>query len=77
MSVGGGFQLLFFPKDSYSGDPIEPPLAYIESLTGAMYLAEPAELTEYARVWDDVKSRALDPQATRKLITTTMEGLPQ
>jgi transcriptional regulator with XRE-family HTH domain len=75
MASSGGFSLLSFPSDPISGNPIEPPLGFVDSPTGAMYLTKPAEVSVYDLIWADLRSNAVDQDATRKAITTALEGL--
>jgi hypothetical protein len=72
--ASGSFILLHFPRDPISDEPLEPPMAYSDSLTGAMYLTKPAEVHSYRLVWADVLNNALDPDASRSVITTFLEG---
>jgi transcriptional regulator with XRE-family HTH domain len=74
-AASGGFSLLEFPADSITGQPLEPPLAYVDSLTGAMYLTKPDEVGAYQLAWEDVERAALDGAASRAAIITAMEGL--
>ncbi|WP_345718782.1 helix-turn-helix transcriptional regulator [Kineosporia mesophila] len=73
--ASGGFILLHFPRDPISGEPLEPPMAYSDLLTGAMYLTKSAEVESYQLVWSDVMKSSLDPGASRMLIATFLEGL--
>jgi len=73
--AASAFSMLDFPTDPHTGEPLEPPLAYVDTLTGAMYLNKPGEVSAYQLVWDDLGKRALDGTASRKLITTVLEGL--
>lgn len=75
MASGVGFILLRFPRDPISGDVMEPPLAYVESPTGAMYLTKPTEVDVYNAIWDDLDRRALDLEDSRRLITTLLKGM--
>jgi transcriptional regulator with XRE-family HTH domain len=75
MTAGAGFNILDFPPNPGGGEPIEPPLAYVESLTGAMYLTEPPEVNSYEQIWDDLLQRALDPETSREIITSALKGL--
>jgi transcriptional regulator with XRE-family HTH domain len=68
MSASGGFSLLGFPEDPVTGQPLEPPLAYVDSLTGAMYLTKPDEVSAYQLAWDDLDRKALDTGASHDLI---------
>lgn len=71
--TSNGFSLLRFPSDPH-GNPVEPPLAYDEALTGARYMHKPAENAEYDRVWSDIEGKALDVSASKELILSVMEG---
>jgi hypothetical protein len=73
MAACGPFTVLDFPADPV-GDPIEPPLAYAESLTGAMYLNKPDEVAAYRLAWDDIEKRALDERSSSEFITKAQEG---
>lgn len=73
MSASGAFKLLDFPIDPRSGDRLERPLAYVDTLTGAIYLNKPDEVRAYRLVWDDLAARALDESGSRDLITTRLE----
>ncbi len=73
MTAANSFQLLSFPDDP-SGEPIEPPLAYVDTLTGAMYLQKPDELSAYEQVWRDIGKKALSASESKKLITSALEG---
>jgi len=57
-----------------AGDPLEPPLAYAESLTGAMYLNKPDEVAAYRLAWDDIEKRALDERSSSEVITKAQKG---
>lgn len=74
MAACGPFTLLNFPTDS-RGEPMEPPLAYAESLTGALYLQKPSEIAAYTMVWEDIERRSLDETASRELFTNALKGL--
>jgi transcriptional regulator with XRE-family HTH domain len=76
MASSGGFSLLHFPSDP-GGSPMEPPLSYIDSPTGAMYLTKPEEVAVYDLIWLDLTTHAGDQEATRQTITTALKGLTQ
>jgi hypothetical protein len=76
LGAGGGFCLLDFPADSLSHQQLEPPLAYLDSPTGAMYLTKPAEVNTYYLIWDDLMTRVLSPDDSRVAITAKLEGQP-
>jgi hypothetical protein len=72
--IASQFILMQFPTDP-KGDPIEPPMAYIETLTGSVYLHSPAEIAAYDRVWNELERVALHADDSRDLIKEIMEGL--
>ena len=67
-SVAGAFVLLNFPDDS-----AEPSTVYAESLTGALYLDKPDEVTVYEEAWAVLEAHALDVSRSRELLTTIAE----
>ncbi len=70
------FSLLDFPADPHTREPLEPPLAYVDTLTGAMYLNKPDEVKAYHLVWEDLDKRAaLDEAKSRELITAALKGI--
>lgn len=71
--IGTPFELLTFPNDDATGEPIEPPLVYVDTFTGGASLNEDAALEEYRSVWDDVSHRALDAPTSREWLTTAMK----
>ena len=73
--MASAFTLLDFPNDDRTGDLLEPPLVYVDTLTGAMYLNKPDEVSAYELAWRDLVQRALDEEASRKMINSVMEGL--
>jgi len=73
--AASAFSMLDFPTDPHTGEQLEPPLAYVDTLTGAMYLNKPGEVSAYQLVWDDIGKRALDGASSREMITTALEGL--
>lgn len=74
--AASAFNLLDFP-DGPQGEPLEPPLTYVETLTGAMYLNKPDEVAAYELVWRDLKRKALGITASRELIEEALKGLEQ
>lgn len=70
--VSGAFTLLDFPKDQH-GEPLEPSLAYMDTLTGALYLQKPEEVSAYELVWRDLKKAALSTTDSKKLIASAIE----
>ncbi|MFJ2087524.1 helix-turn-helix domain-containing protein [Micromonospora chokoriensis] len=73
MAACGPFSILEFP-DAQPGQPLETPLAYAETLTGAMYLDKPEEVSAYQLAWDDLQKRALNQTASTKLIVKAQRG---
>ncbi|MEV5821588.1 helix-turn-helix transcriptional regulator [Micromonospora harpali] len=63
----GTFVLLDFPLSAL-GAPTEPPTVYVEGLTGALYLDQPAEIAAYERVWQGLESLALGEGQSAELI---------
>ena len=64
----GTFVLLDFPL--FGGSAARPSRrpVYVEGLTGALYLDQPAEIAAYERVWQGLDSLALDAQQSTELI---------
>lgn len=74
MAASTPFSLLDFPADPV-GEVLEPPLAYVDTLTGALYLNKPDESSAYRLIWEDLDDRAIDEAASKKMITTALEEL--
>jgi transcriptional regulator with XRE-family HTH domain len=74
-AMASPFALLNFPTAPLADEPTEPPLAYVDTLTGALYLSKPAEVHAYELAWADLETQALDEPTSRKLITTILEAL--
>lgn len=53
----------------------EPPLAYVETFTGAMYTQTAADVKAYDALWMDLEHRALPPEESRALITARWKEL--
>ncbi|WP_207922878.1 helix-turn-helix transcriptional regulator [Micromonospora sp. KC606] len=71
-AMAGAFSILEFPMDS-NGKEGEPPVAYLESATGAIYLDKPHETTAYNTIWADMTSRALNESRSKALIQQVAE----
>lgn len=71
-SMSGPFSMLDFPLDP-QGRPLEPPIAYVETTTGAIYLDKPREVDVYQRIWANVDDRALNQSRSIKLIQQVAE----
>jgi hypothetical protein len=48
-----------------------PSLVYVEGLVGFMYLERPQDLARYRGVFDQLRAKALTPQESVELISTT------
>ncbi len=70
--TAGGFSILEFPRDS-KGKEVEPPMAYLEAATGAIYLDKPHETAVYNSIWADLAGRALDASRSQSLIQHVAE----
>jgi len=68
------FAILDFPEDRRTGELLEPPLVYLDTMTAGMYLQKPEEVDTYRRAWDDLRKKALDTEASKNMITEAMEG---
>lgn len=77
MASSGGFSLLRFPRDPITGEVLEPPLAYLDSSTGAMYLTKPDEVRVYDVIWEDLCRRALSLEDSRRTIENLLKGMAQ
>ncbi|MFD6607311.1 helix-turn-helix domain-containing protein [Micromonospora chalcea] len=71
-AMAGAFSIMNFPRDR-SGKEIEPPVAYLEAATGAMYLDKPHEVAAYDAIWTDMASRALNESRSKSLIQQVAE----
>jgi transcriptional regulator with XRE-family HTH domain len=65
------FILLSFPLDRRGRS--EPPVAYTDSLTGALYLTDPAEVEAYDAVWEAIGSVAYDRDESFEAIWSIRE----
>ena len=75
MAAAVGFSILNFPVDSITKEPREPTYVYFDSLTGSMSFTKDIEVQAYDRAWQDMASKAENPQATRLAITKLLDGL--
>lgn len=66
-----GFVLLEFPQED--GEPLEPPVAYFETITGAIYLQGIEEVHVYRLNWDDLNRHALDEGSSASMIAAIMD----
>ncbi|WP_204000470.1 helix-turn-helix domain-containing protein [Micromonospora lutea] len=70
--TAGSFSILDFPRDS-KGREIEPPVAYLEAATGAIYLDKPHETAVYDSIWADMTRRVLNESHSKSLIQQVAE----
>ncbi|GIH10689.1 transcriptional regulator [Rhizocola hellebori] len=66
-AVAGTFYILDFPSNVGRAST-EPSTVYSESLTGAIYLDKPDELSAYEDVWSGLDVLALDKAESRNMI---------
>ncbi|MBB5824972.1 transcriptional regulator with XRE-family HTH domain [Micromonospora carbonacea subsp. aurantiaca] len=71
-AMSGAFSILEFPRDEH-GKEVEPPVAYLEAATGAIYLDKPHETAAYNTIWADMASRALNESRSQSLIQQAAE----
>lgn len=70
--TAGAFSILEFPSDS-KGREVEPPVAYLEAATGAIYLDKHHETAVYDAIWADITVRALNESRSKSLIQQVAE----
>jgi hypothetical protein len=68
--------ILDFPRETLVRDP-EPTTIYQELPTGSLYLDKTDEVETYSAIWSDLDRVALDPQASRALITQKVKERSQ
>ncbi|MFG1955594.1 Scr1 family TA system antitoxin-like transcriptional regulator [Micromonospora sp. NPDC048830] len=68
LAVHGGFDVLTFSD----GDP---PLGYIETLAGELFLESPEEIRRLTGVFEHLLSLALSPRESTRLIQEKKDGL--
>ncbi|MDM4723174.1 helix-turn-helix transcriptional regulator [Micromonospora sp. WMMA1363] len=73
--MASAFTLLDFPRDPHTSELLEPPLVYVDTLTGAMYLHKPDEVAAYELAWRDLVDRTLDEESSRRMINSALKGL--
>ncbi|WP_416905020.1 helix-turn-helix domain-containing protein [Micromonospora echinospora] len=69
-ALAGTFMMLSFPPGNRSKP--DPPVIYCESLTGALYLDRPEEVTAYEKVWTSLDALTLSTEESRQLIDKTL-----
>ncbi|WP_280259772.1 helix-turn-helix domain-containing protein [Nocardia abscessus] len=63
----GSFVMLDFPKHPIA-HLTEPPVVYIQELTGDLYLEKPEEIRRYRQTYADIQRSALNQERSRALI---------
>jgi transcriptional regulator with XRE-family HTH domain len=72
--LSGPFEILRFPVNGH-GDDTEPPTAYAEIFTGAIFLDKPAEIARYDQAFGAIWDTSLDDEASRELLLNAAEEL--
>lgn len=65
------FVLLDFGVDGpgkSKGKVVEPPVVYLETLTGSLYQQQPRVIERYHQTYETIRKQALDPVASRSLL---------
>jgi Domain of unknown function (DUF5753) len=68
LAVHGGFQILSFEKS-------DPPLGYIETLAGELFLESAEEIRKLGTVFDHLKTLAMSPRESITYIKEAAHGL--
>ncbi|MDM4719590.1 helix-turn-helix transcriptional regulator [Micromonospora sp. WMMA1363] len=68
----GAFSVLEFQQDD-NGKEVEPPVTYLETATGAIYLDKPHETAAYNAIWGDMAGRTLNESRSKSLIQQVAE----
>ncbi|BCK58449.1 helix-turn-helix domain-containing protein [Nocardia wallacei] len=63
----GPFVLLEFGSDA-TGEPLEPPVVYVENFAGDLYLEKHHVVRRYHQAYESIRSQALDAVASRNLL---------
>jgi transcriptional regulator with XRE-family HTH domain len=72
--LSGSFNILRFPPNGNGADS-EPPTAYNDLYTGALYLDKPQEIERYSDAFTGIWQQALDESSSRELIRQAAEAL--
>jgi hypothetical protein len=67
--MDGGFRILGFPE------PADPDVVYLENQAGSLYLEEEPEIDRYARMFNHLIAKALDPEESRRMIARVARDL--
>ncbi len=68
-AMDGAFRILGFPETT------DPDVVYLENQAGSLYLEEEAEIDRYARMFNHLIAKALDPEESRRLIARIARDL--
>ena len=74
-AMNSAFIILDFPHLPHTSEPMEPPLVYVDTFTGALHLNKATEAQAYELIWKDLGSRAFDEDSSTKLIIEALEAL--
>jgi len=67
--MAGSFEILGFPEHT------DPDVVYLENMSSALFLEEPADISRYVEVFDYLRAAALSPQATSDMLRSAAEEL--
>jgi transcriptional regulator with XRE-family HTH domain len=68
-AMDGGFRILGFPEST------DPDVVYLENQARSLYLEEEPEIDRYARMFNHLIAKALDPEESRRLIARIARDL--
>ena len=68
-AMDGSFEILGFP------DSADPDVVYLENQAGSLYLEEQPEIDRYARMFNHLIAKALDPEESRRMIARVASDL--
>ncbi len=67
-ATSGGFEVLEFPV------PADPDVAFLENLTGSLYVEHEMDVYRYTLAFDHLRAKALDPDESCRLIAEMFTG---
>jgi transcriptional regulator with XRE-family HTH domain len=68
-AMDGAFSILGFPEAT------DPDVVYLENHVGSLYLEEEAEIDRYARMFNHLMAKALDPEESRRVVARVAKDL--
>ncbi|GIG91702.1 hypothetical protein Pen02_66380 [Plantactinospora endophytica] len=71
-AMAGDFSILDFDQEG-RGKEVEPPVTYLESATGAIYLDKAYETSAYNTIWADLSKRARTEPQSKTMIEEIAE----